>query len=67
MLGAGADEDDLMLLENLGESRVLRKKAVARMDRVRAGDLASRDDRRDVEVAFACRRRPDAYALVGEA
>src|SRR5690606_25087314 len=37
------------------------------MDRIRAGDLAGRDDLVDVEVGFARRRRTDADALVGEA
>ena len=55
-----------MRLEDLGEAGVLGEEAVARMDRVGAGDLAGGDDRRDVEVALARRRRADADALVGE-
>ena len=56
-----------MLFEDLGEAGVLRQEAVARMDGVGAGDLAGGDDRGDVEIAFARRRRADADALVGEA
>ena len=52
--------------EHLGEARVLGQEAVARMDRVGAGDLAGGDQRRDVEIAVAGRRRADADALVGE-
>ena len=52
--------------ENLGEARVLGQKAIAGMDGVRAGDLASRHDRRNVKIAVARGRRADADALVGE-
>jgi hypothetical protein len=53
-------------LEDVGEAGVLRQEAVAGMDRVRAGDLAGRDDLGDVQIAVARRRRADADALVGE-
>ena len=66
MVGLRADEGDLVLLEDIREARVLREEAVARMNGVSAGDLAGRDNRGDVEIAVARRRRPDAYALVGE-
>ena len=64
--GLGSDEMDVVLLEDLGKARVLREEAVARMHRVGAGDLAGGEQRRDVEVAVARRRRADADALVGE-
>ena len=46
---------------------VLGEKAVARVDRVGAGDLGGGDDRRDVEVALRRAARADAHRLVGEA
>ena len=61
-----ADEGDAVLGENVGEAGVLRQEAVARMHGVGAGDLAGRQQRGHVEVAFARRRRADADALVGE-
>ena len=67
VLGRRADEDDAVLLDDLGEVGVLRQEAVARMDGVGAGDLAGRQQGRDVEVALRRRRRADAHALVGEA
>ena len=54
-------------VQHLGEAGVLGQEAVARMDGVGAGDLAGGDERRDVEIAVAGRRRADADALVGEA
>ena len=66
VLGLRADEHDLVRLHDVGEMRVLRQEPVARMDRVRAGDLAGRDDRGDVQVGLARRRRTDADRLVGE-
>ena len=36
------------------------------MDGVRAGDLAGREQRGDVEIAVLRRRRADAHALVGK-
>ena len=61
-----ADEGDVVRGEDVGEARVLGEEAVARMHGVGAGDLAGRDDARNVEVALGRRRRPDADALVGE-
>ena len=37
MLGLGADPDDVVALDDLGEARVLAEEAVAGMDRVGAG------------------------------
>ena len=44
VLGARADEGDAVRFEDLGELGVLRQEAVARMDRVGAGDLAGGED-----------------------
>jgi hypothetical protein len=51
VLGCRADEGDAVLLEDLGEAGVFRQEAVARVDRVGAGDLAGRHDGRNVEIA----------------
>ena len=67
VLGLGADEVDAVLGQDFGKARVLREEAVARMHGVGAGDLAGREQRRNVEVAVLRRRRADADALVGEA
>ena len=67
MLGLRSDEGDAVFLHDLGEARILRQKAVARMDRLRAGDLAGRDDGRNIEIGLRRGRRPDAHALVGQA
>ena len=66
MLGLRPDEGDAVLLDDLGEARVLRQKAVAGMDRFGAGDLAGRDDRGNVEIGLRGRRRADAHALIGQ-
>ena len=66
VLGLGADEGDVVRGQDLGKARVLGQEAVAGMDRVGAGDLAGRNQGRDVEIAVAGGRRPDAHALVGE-
>ena len=67
VLGRRADEGDAVLLQDLGEARVLRQEAVAGMDGVGAGDLAGGEQARDVEIALGRRRRADADALVGQA
>ena len=56
----------MMLGEDFGKARVLGEKSVPWVHGVRAGDLAGGEQRRDVEIAVARRRRPDADALVGE-
>ncbi len=66
VLGAGPDELDPVLVKDLGEFGVLRQKSVTRMDGICPGDFAGRDDRRNVEIAVARRRRANAHALVGE-
>ena len=67
MLGLGADPDDVVALDDLGELGVFAEEAVAGMDRVGMADLGGRDDVGDVEIGFAGRRRADADRLVGEA
>ncbi len=55
-----------MLFQDLGEARVFRQEAVARMHCVGAGDLAGGQETRNVEVAVRSGRRSDADALVRE-
>ena len=66
MLGLGADPDDVVAFDDLGELRVLGEEAIAGMDRVGVDDLGGRDDVGDVEVGFGRGRRADADRLVGE-
>lgn len=66
MLRRRADKGDPVRIEDVGEFRVLRQEAVTRMHRIRTRDLAGRDDRRYVQIAFARRRRADAHALIRE-
>ena len=62
-----SDERDAMRFQNIGKARVLRQEAVTGMHSVSAGDLAGGNDRRNVEIAFAGRRGPDANAFIGKA
>jgi hypothetical protein len=62
-----ADKGESDLLAYLGQHRVLGEEAVARMDRVTAGDHGGADHGRHVVVRARCRGRPDADGLVGEA
>jgi len=66
MIRRRADEGDLMLFEDLREARVLRQESVPWMHRIGAGDLACREQARNVEVALGGRGRTDAHAFVGE-
>ncbi len=66
VFGTRPDEVDPVLGKDLGEPGILRKKAVAGMDRLRARDLAGRHDRRNGQIAVARRRRADAHALIGQ-
>ena len=66
MFGPGTDELHVVLGENFGEAGVLGEEPIARMHGVGAGDLAGREQRRNVEVAVLGGRRTDADALVGE-
>ena len=62
-----SDERDVRRGADLGELRVLGEEAVARMDRVGAGDLGRGDEARNVEIRLARRRGADADVVVGEA
>src|SRR5436305_2266689 len=66
MVGRGADKGKAVLLDRGGKIGVLGEKADAGMDRVGAGDRRRRQDRLDIEIAGARRRRADADRLVGE-
>ena len=66
-VGRRADKGDVRSLADFGEIGVLGKKAVAGMDGVDVGDLRGADDLRDVQVALAAARRPDADRLVRKA
>ena len=66
VFGLGPDPGDVVTFDNLGELRVFRKEAIARVDRVGMGDFSGRNDRRDIEVAVLGRRRADADRMVGE-
>ena len=66
MLGAGADELESVLGQDLGEAGVLREEAVTGVDGLGAGDLAGGDDGRNVQIAVARGRRADADALIGQ-
>ena len=65
-LGGRADEGDAGVGAGLGELRVLREEAVARVDRVGAGLHRGRDDRLRVEVgAHRVAALADLVGLVG--
>ncbi len=51
VFGFGADEMQIMLGQDLGEAGVFRQEAITGMHRVGTGDLASREQRGDVEIA----------------
>ena len=67
MLGLGADPDDPVALDDLGELRVFGQEAVAGVDGVGVDDFGGRDDVGDVEIGVGGRRRADAHRLVGQA
>src|SRR3546814_20688611 len=67
MLGLGADPDDVVELNDLGEAGVLRQETVTGVDGVGVAALGGRDDVGNVEVGFAGRGRDYADDLVGEA
>jgi hypothetical protein len=66
MFGLGADPDDVVAFNDLGELRVLRQEAVAGVDRVGVDDLGGGNDVGDVEVGFGRRRWADAHGFVGQ-
>ena len=59
------DEGDAGRLAGLGEARVLRQEAVARVDRAGAGVARRLQDALRVEVALRGRRRADAHRGIG--
>src|SRR3546814_3794498 len=61
----GTDPDKAGIGHRLSEVRILRKKAIARMDRFGPGRLGGGDDLLADQIGFARRRRPDMYRLVG--
>ena len=65
-LGARPDEHESALLHALGEIRVLREKTIARVYRLGIGHFRGADDRGNVEIACARRRRADAHRFIGE-
>ena len=66
-LRVGTDEPDVAGLADFREIGALRQEAVARVNRVGAGDLGRADHRRHVQVAVGAPRRADADVLVGKA
>jgi hypothetical protein len=58
------DEHDPFGRAGIGEFDVFGQEAIAGVDRPGAGCLGRRDDRGDVEIAFAGARRADAHGLV---
>ena len=67
VLWAGADEDQVVGFDHLGEFLVLGQKADTGVDGVGAGEFRHRHDGTLVEVGILRRRRADANRFVGEA
>ncbi len=63
MLGLGADELHAVIAEDFGKAGVLRQKPVAGMHRIGAGDLASREDGGDIEIAVLAPRGGPMHTL----
>ena len=61
----GADEDDAIVLQRMGESLALGQEAIARMHGFRAGLLAGGDDLVDHEIGLVGGGRADVHGLVG--
>ena len=64
MFGSWANKRDFVFFEDLSKAGIFRKKPVAGVDGIGAGDFARRHERRNVEVAVAGSRWTDAYAFV---
>ena len=62
----GADKADLVLFQNLREAGIFRKKAIAGMNRICAGNFTGCQNLRNVEITLTGRRRPDTDALIGQ-
>ena len=61
------DKGDVRGLADFGEIGILGKKSVAGMDGVHIGNFRGADHLRNVQVALAAARRPDANGLIGKA
>jgi len=61
-----ADEGETVRLDRFGETGILRQEPVAGMDGIGAGDCRGRQDRGNVEITVARRRRSDADRFVGQ-
>ncbi len=66
MFGLGADPDQSVALDDLGELRVFGQKTVAGVDGVGVDHFGRGNDVGDVEVAVARRRRADAHRFIGQ-
>ena len=63
-LGRRSDEDKAGFRAGLGKIRILGQKAIAGMDRLGAARTRRLDDRRDIQITLARRRRTDPPCLV---
>ena len=66
MLGAGADPDDIVQLDDLGEPSILGQKPIARMNCIGVRQLGGRNDIGNVEIGIGGGGRADADRLVGQ-
>ncbi len=64
-IGGRADEHQPRGSDRLGEVRIFRQKAIARMDRLGAGGACGLDDGLGDKIAFARRRRADGHRQIG--
>ncbi len=67
VIAAWTDEGDAMRRQNVGEAGIFRQEPVTGVNCIRAGNLACRNDGRDVEIAFAGGRGANADAFIGKA
>jgi hypothetical protein len=67
MLGAGADEGEPVIFDDLHEIGVFGQKPIAGVDRLCACDLAGGDDGWDRQIAVGASGRADADAFIGHA
>ena len=66
MFGLRTNEDEAMCLYHLGELGVLRKEAIAGVDRIGIRDFSRRQDARLLQIAFRRWRRANADAFIGQ-
>jgi hypothetical protein len=55
-----------MFLHDFGKARIFRQEAVTGVDGIGLGNLGGRNDRRDVQIGFGGRWRPDADGFIGQ-